>query len=88
MINKTKGDLFEKINRIDNPQLWLIQENRENIQMGSITAMKAGTQLQRGLKPQENTPKDLISMHLMHNFIEKHKLPKLTIRSRQLHFHH
>lgn len=82
MINKTKGYLFEKINRIDNPQLRLIQENRENIQMDSITAMKAGTQLQRELKPQENTPKNLISMHLMYNFIEKNKLPKLTIRSR------
>ena len=84
-INKTKGQLFEKINKIDKPLARLIKKKREKNQINKIRNENGeitteNTEIQRIIRDyyQQLYANKMDNLEKMENFLEKYNFPKLN----------
>ena len=84
-INKTKSQLFEKINKLDKPLTRLIKEKREKNQCNKIRNEKGGvttnnTDIQRIIREyyEQLYTNKMDNLEEMDRFLEKFNLPRLN----------
>ena len=84
-INKTKSQLFEKINKIDKPLTRLIKEKREKNQINKIRNEKGevttdNTDIQRIIREyyEQLYTNKMGNLEEMDRFLEKFNLPRLN----------
>ena len=84
-INKTKSQLFEKINKIDKPLTRLIKEKREKNQINKIRNEKGevttdNTDIQRIIREyyEQLYTNKMDNLEEMDRFLEKFNLPRLN----------
>ena len=84
-INKTKSQLFEKINKLDKPLTRLIKEKREKNQINKIRNEKGevttdNTDIQRIIREyyEQLYTNKMDNLEEMDRFLEKFNLPRLN----------